>query len=1178
MLRFYFGASGSGKSTGLYNEIIRRSMDDAETDFLILVPDQFTMQTQKDVVKMHPTGAIMNIDVLSFGRLSHRVFEETGLSSFSVLDDLGKSLVLRRLSDKLGDRLPVIGKNMHKAGYIDEVKSTISEFMQYGIGDEDLALLEQKSSEKRALNAKIKDLRLLYREFLEYIHDKFTTPEETLDILCRALPESELIRDSVVVFDGFTGFTPIQYRVIKQLLSLCREVIFTVTISPEEDPYSDTLKEQELFMLSKKTVMQLEKLEFEVQQEKGSSVPDLATFRAMRHADRGGNGDVFLQGTPVARLKGNAPLAFLEQSLFRYNTGKYAGENDSIFIYSASDQSQEIRQTMIRITELVKREGYAYRDIGLLCGSLDSYADTIEREADRFGIPIYVDKNTSILLNPFIEYITSAINIIISGYRYEDVFHYMRSGMTDLDRNDADILEDYVRALGVKGRKQWEDKFLRRMPRRFKSKAGAEDMREVALLEKLNGIREKLSSDLKPLFDAQEGTVSEITDALISVIEAGDCERKLSEYRDMFEKKGDLKRAREYGQIYAGIMELLDQMKALIGDEQISLLEYRDILSAGFGEISVGTIPQDVDRIVVGDIERTRLREIRVLFFVGVNDGNIPSNAASGGILSDIDRQFLLDLGTDIEFAPTPRQQMYIQRLYLYMNLTKPTDKLFMSYAEMGSDGKSLHAAYLISKIMQMYEGLQVERPEDRSTISQISNSGDGMTAMASMLREFVAGRTADDNKIELMSLYRVLEECGDKKLLESITDAAFTHYRNKPLAKAIATALYGVNLENSVTRLEQYASCAYAHFLKYGLGLEERLEYRFERSDLGTVFHEVLEKYTRAITSGERDWRSLTQEESDRILDKVFEESIDSYKDTILRSSARNQHAADRIRDILGRTVDTLRYQLSKGSFEPEFMEMSFEEAGNIDDINIALREDEKNSIVERMRLKGRIDRVDLCKDGDNVYIKVVDYKSGKKSFSIASLYYGLQLQLVMYMNVAMAAEKKLSGGKEAIPAALLYYHVHNPEIDTEDDTDIEAITQAVRSKLNMSGLVNEDRDIVRLLDGEISKKSDVIPVEINKDGSIGARSQTAPPEVLTALSGYVNRKIRQQGRNILDGDIEINPFEDKNHDSCKFCDFRSICGCDEKIPGFKKRVFEVDDDKAAEIIMSEESKADNT
>jgi ATP-dependent helicase/nuclease subunit B len=1187
MLRFCFGASGAGKSTGLYQEVIKRSIEEPGTDFLIIVPDQFTMQTQKDVVRMHPSHAIMNIDVLSFGRLSHRVFEETGRGSFSVLDDVGKSLVLRHVSDLLGDKLPVIGRNMHKPGYIDEVKSTISEFMQYGIGDEDLAVLEEKSSHKGALNGKIKDLRLLYREFLSYISGNFITTEETLDILCKALPESDIIRDSVVVFDGFTGFTPIQYRVLSQLLSLAREVVVSLTISPDEDPYSPEFTEQELFMLSKKTVRDLEKLEYNLQKQQGIPVPDFDTFRQIRHQEsaKGGPlGDIFIRETPSRRLKDNKPLAFLESTLFRYGAKVYSGENDSVFMYESSSPLEEIRQTMIKISELTRKEGYAYRDIALVCGSLDAYGDIVARESECFGIPVYIDQNTGVMLNPFIEYITSAINIVLSGYKYEDIFHYMRSGLTGFDRNDADILENYVRALGIKGKKRWEDKFLTRMPRRYKSrkKDDANNESEIRLLDKLESMRAELERELKPLFAVREGTVKEMTAALKQVIEDNSSESKLSAYRDMFEQAGDIRKSREYDQIYGKIMDLLEQMNALVGDEKLELEEFRDILAVGFGDISVGTIPQDVDRIMVGDIERTRLREVRVLFLVGVNDGNIPSNVGGGGILSDIDRQFLLDLGTDIEFAPTPRQQMYIQRLYLYMNLTKPTDKLYLSYSEVGNDGKSMHPAYLIPKISGMFGGLEIDRPEDKPWIDQITGTEGGLETFSGLVRQYAAGKLPSEEQKQFTALYSALLDSAKEKpakgnMLEKLTAAAFEHYKSAPLAKAIATTLYGVNLENSVTRLEKYAGCAYAHFVKYGLHLDERAEYEFNYADLGNIYHQVLEHYTGTIMAKKLDLRTISREQSEELLDKAMEACADSYGDTILQSSFRNRYMTERIRKILLRTVETLQYQLTKGVFEPAHLEMDFSVAGNIDEINITLREDEKHNILERMRLKGSIDRVDLYEDADHVYVKIIDFKSSPHKFSVASVYYGLSLQLVLYMNVAAAVEKKLSGGKEVVPAALLYYHVNDPLVDNPESEITSDINDAIKSQLRMTGTVNENRDILNMLDNSIDPKSDVIPVTLKKNGEPNQYSQVFSEEDYAELSTFVNRKIRQFGRNILDGDIEINPYKIGQTGSCNYCPYRSICRYDERIPGFKKRDIKLSDDTAKELIKAENEQVSN-
>ena len=846
---------------------------------------------------------------------------------------------------------------------------------------------------------------------------------------------------------------------------------------------------------------------------------------------------------------------------------------------------------MIKISDLIRSGRYAYRDIALVCGSLEDYGEQIIRAAERFDIPVYVDQNTSILLNPFIEYISSALNIVISGYRYEDVFHYMRSGLTSFAMADADLLENYVRALGIRGEKAWEDKFLRRMPKRFKKYADPQKRSEKDLLEleKLEEMREAINRQLGPLFKVKNASVKEIIKALRSVIEDNGSREKTEQYRQKFEAAGDLKKAREYSQIYDKVMALFDQIEGLIGDEKLEITEFRDIYTAGIGEISVGTIPQDVDRIIVGDIERTRLKETKVLFFVGVNDGNIPSNAAGGGILSDIDRQFLIDLGTDVEFAPTPRQQMYIQRLYLYMNLTKPTDRLFLSYAELSGDGKSLSPAYLIPKLMQMFEGLEIQRPEDGSLEEQLVSKKDAVYTLSSLLCDYAHGGLKKEDQKYISAIGKAIydEEEGSGRadgtsvkeggLLEKLIEEAFLHYESVPLSKAIALSLYGATLENSVSRLEQYASCAYAHFVKYGLGLDDREEYQFEVADLGNVFHKVLEKYTGEIITRKLDWRTLSKEESDRMLNEALTECADSYGDTILHSSARNQFMIDRIKRILSRTVDTLQYQITKGSFEPAHVEMSFHEAGNIDEINVTLSEDEKQGIMERMKLVGKIDRIDLCKDEDHVYVKVMDYKSGNHSFNVAALYYGLQLQLVMYMNVATAMEKKLYPGKEVIPAAILYYHVTDPMVDGKEGMITDDINKAVISKLKMTGLVNKNMDVVQMLDKDISGTSDIIPVMIRKDGSLGATSQVATSEEYQAISGFVNRKVREFGKNILAGDISVNPYVSGQRTSCDYCSYRSICGYDERIRGYRKRELEMEPDKAMAKIMDEMKEADN-
>ena len=1157
MLRFCLGPSGSGKSHKLYEEIIRKSMEDSSRNYLIIVPDQFTMQTQMDIVKMHPDQGIMNIDVLSFGRLSHRIFEETGKRTEAVLDDVGKSLILRHVADLNRGDLPIIGSYMHRAGYIDEVKSTISELMQYDVGPDELKTLIDNCDSRRSLKGKLSDLRLLYQKFQEYTEGKYVTPAETLSFLCKRLSKSELVNGSVIVFDGFTGFTPIQYRVIEELLKVAKEVIVTLEMDEETDPYSDRISEQELFYLSKKTIQSLLRCEWvSCQTLDPLNTPDYDRWKEYRNSH---NADIILKGGNV-RQKGNPPMAFLETHLFRYKTDVYDDEkapvSDSIVIAQCSDPQEEVRQALIFISRKLKEDKELfYKDFAIVCGDLTAYGERLKREADTFGIPVYIDETRGIKLNPFIEYIRSALDIVRTDYSYETVFHFMRSGMMDFEDDRIDELENYVRSLGIRGHKAWENPFVRHGRTRRK----VSDEESLLFLEKMNEMRQQLVDMISPIMANQKKTVLDISKGLYEFIQRGNAYSKLENYAKNFELEGDSVKADEYSQIYGKIMELLDQVTLLLGDEKIPLKEYMEILDAGFSEIEVGTIPQNVDTVRVGDIERSRLSDIKYLLFLGVNDAYIPKHASEGGILSDIDRQFLIQNAPTVELAPSPRQQMYIQRLYLYMNLTKPTRLLYMSYSGISADGKSMNPAYLIGKIKSLFPMLKEIKPQADPIAKQILSLSDAKSYVSEKAREYADGNLSGDEEKQFLTLYEILRK-EDPASAQRIKDAAFLRYENTPLPSMLAAALYGNFLENSVSRLELFASCCYAHFVKYGLQLDERSEYDFKASDLGNVFHSVLELFSARLNEKGIEWAEFTDEQGEEILSEVITEVTQGYGENILYSSARNQNAIDRIYRILLRTVKTLRYQLKKGDFKPDRFEFDFKEAGNLDEINIALTEAEENRIRQKMKLHGRIDRMDIATDeDDNVYIKIIDFKSGSKSFDIASVYYGLQLQLVVYMNVAMAMEQKENPGKEVIPAAVLYYHVADPLVDgAGTDNDPESINKKILKELKAKGVINADERVINLLDKDLangSAESDVIPVKRKKDGTLAASSQVMESDSYKMVSSYVRHKIREYGRRILDGDIEVNPYTMGNKSACTYCNFRSICGFDVSTPGYQTR-----------------------
>ena len=1151
-LRFYIGASGAGKSTALYREIIERSMEHPEQNFFLIVPDQFSMQTQAELVRLHPRKGIMNIDALSFSRLAHRVFEEVGEDARTVLDDTGKSLVIRKIAGGLKEKTTVIGPSLNKTGYVHEVKSVLSEFMQYGIGPKELKALTEYANGRGGLYHKLKDLGVIYQGFREYMEKGYVTAEETLGLLAERLFQSRLVRGAVVAVDGFVDFTPVQKRVLRALMELAQEVIVTVPADGRES-FEDAGGEEELFHLSKKTVAALTKIAAEAGVERGR--------------------DVIFTERPVARLKNNAPLSWLEQHLLRYPLRPYPGADaaESVTLFEASSQREEVRQVCIAIREYLRRTGDCYRDVAVIAGDLSAYANDLETFAALYDIPLYLDRTRGIVLNPFLEYIKSALQIVAQNFSYETVFHYLRSGLADFSREEVDELENYAMAAGIRGRKKWSDIFTIRTQEMAQKDA-------VEQLERLNGLRQRLLEQLSPLLERPSRT-EELVRALYAFIEKNGVQRKLKEYENRFHQAQDEVRAMEYAQVYRLVMDLLDQMVELLGDEPVKMEEFYRILEAGLSEIQVGTVPRNVDRVVAGDVERTRLTGVKALFFIGANDGYIPKAAKSGGLLSDVDREFLQ--GSGLELAPTPRQQMYMQRLYLYMNMTKPSCHLFLSWARMNGEGKALRPSYLVSMVRKLFPALCVLHPEEKPEIDQVQSLNDGRAWLVQGLRRYADGRLSEENgELErfarLYQVYAVSAETAE--WTGRMVSAAFRTYREQPLGKAAALALFGSTLLGSVSRLEQYASCAYAHFLQYGLYLKEREDYSFEAVDMGNLFHGVLEIFGEKLKEKGYTWFDFPKEEGEALVEEAVEAFAASYGSAVLFDSARNRHLITRMKRILKRTVSTLQYQLKKGAFSPEHFEVSFSVLEDLDAVNIALSGEEK------LRLRGRIDRVDTWRQPaqespsgrDRVYVKVIDYKSGSRDFSLAALYYGLQLQLVVYLNAAMELEQKEYPKDEVLPAAMLYYRVHDPIVEPKEDPeadgeDEEALAARVQKeilgKLRMTGVVSSEEKVIDGLDAHFTGRSDVIPVERKRDGQPGARSSLLSGGEFKVISDYVNLKIRQIGTEILEGRIPLNPYRQAGggQGACTYCPYSRVCGFDRRIPGYEDRTLEKLEEKEA-------------
>ena len=1072
-LQLILGNSGAGKSHYIFEQIIKESETCPDRQFLVIVPEQFTMQTQKDLVTMHPRRGIMNIDVLSFERLAHRVFDEVGGEHRKILEDTGKNLILRRLAEEKKEELTLLGANMKKLGYISEIKSLLSEFTQYRVSSEQLSEMMERNRNNPQLYLKLKDMKIIYDSFQDYLKGTYLTAEELLGALEQTVDQSQCVKGSVIVLDGYTGFTPVQLGLLQKLLTLAERVCVTLTMDGAEDPFAAGA-EYQLFYMTKKTISGLVRLAEE------AKVP----------VDK----PVILKEAGRYRFRQAPALGFLESAVFRHRRKVWDRETEELSLYAAHTPRAEAEAIGREIQRLVRDEKFRYRDMAVVTGDLDTYGTLLEQVFARLKIPGFTDRKRDVLKNPFVEFLRALLAVIQEDFAYEPVFRLLRSGMAGVSREETDRLENYVIARGIRGFSGWTRKWKRPL-------RGMEEEE----LQELNRIREKAVKGLpelrKSLKDRKADT-RQMTRAVYDHLAGLEMQRQLKDYEERFQEAGDHSRSREYAQIYGMVMELFDKLVMLLSDCRMPLSEYAELLDAGLSEMKVGLIPAGTDQVVVGDMERSRLKDIKVLFFAGVNEGSVPRQKSRGGILSEMDREILSEQET--ELAPTSRQEAYIQKFYIYLNLTRPSGRLYLSWSLAGMDGNALRPSWLIAQVQQLFPRAVVRREEDTEYLERLVTPDGSMGELTGAL-EAVREQKADRGQVTLLQWYADQKEWQER--LGRLMDASCYSSRENGIGRTVARALYGTLLEGSVTRLEQFAACAYAHFLQYGLGLRERETWGLEAVDMGNVFHGALKYFSDRIEESEYDWFHVPDDRRDEWMEEALERAMEDYADRVLSDRAQDQYVMERVRRIGKRTAWAVLRQLQKGSFVPEETEVSFRNLEQLPSVSILLSED------ERMRLQGRIDRIDVCREDGKTYVRIIDYKSGNTRFDLTSIYYGLQLQLVVYLNAAMDTLKNRQQG-EVHPAGMFYYHIEDPLLDYEESADPE---QKLLKALAWNGLANGDRRVLELMDREMLTGSDVLPVRLKKDGGYTAASSVAVDGQFELLARHVQRMLLLDGERML-------------------------------------------------------------
>ncbi|WPK12360.1 helicase-exonuclease AddAB subunit AddB [Lysinibacillus louembei] len=1144
-LRIISGRAGTGKTTMLQQEVVQYLKEDPlGPPLFIIVPDQISFKTEYDLTNRYDVRGMIRAQALTFKRLAWFILQETGGIARDKIDSFGYRMLIRRILQDNKEQFSIFTQAAGKRGFTQEIEQLLREFSQYDITSTSIIELIKELETYGAANtlvAKMKDFQIILQQLEENIGEGYVDGEGFYPILVEQLQNSEKIKHSEIYIDGFTSFTIREFAIIEQLLLLAKRVTIVLPFDSEYDAADP----QALFHRAAFTYDKL--MDFAMQHQ--IDVEDrihLTTNYRTQQSDLAHIEENFHESVPTAQTASGA-----------------------VQIIEGTNRRAEVQGIAREIIRLVTEEQMRYKDIGIMYRQADIYDPLIATIFQQHDIPFFMNEKRPMLHHPFIEFMRSSLEAVISNWQYEPVF---RAVKTDLFlpladeaknyREQLDKLENFVIAKGIIG-KRWHDNDVWQY-RRFRvlEKMGAvqtdKELEIQRMLEEARQIvREPLLQLEQTLKKAKTGL--EIGRALYDYAEHLQLYDKLQKMKEQeLETASEL--ANEHDQVWNGWVNILDQFVLMFGEQEVTLQQAAEMLDEGYDSLRFSSIPPTIDVVTIATVEYSRFNNIKAVFIVGVNDGVYPMRIDKEGLLSDADRTYFDKL--DYELAPNAKNRLLQEAFLIYQAFASPTDKLYITFASVDEEGKSLLPSLYITRLHKLFTVQNkrtlphirifidpVEELDQHKILSYLRHPKPAIAYLATQLKETEQTKLLAAEWRALRAFYRRYPEW--ERMLQFVTRPLYTINKAEPLQPTITERLYGEELQASVSRIEKFYRCPYSHFATYGLRLEERAEYRLETFAMGDLFHEALRTI---LTNGDmppENYRQCLQRARE-----VVEPLVHIFSYRILESNSRYLYIKEKLIRVVARTLFALTEHAKVAKFKPLVHEKPF---GKVDDKTMkkgikplpALEIPLENK--RKMYLRGQIDRIDAYEENGQLHLRVVDYKSSSRDLDLNEVYHGISLQLLTYLDVAVKNAKELLALPEhqniaVTPAGVLYVHVHDPLIRLEEYVDEQMRELQRLEKYRMQGLLTNEIPVLEAMDGNLleQKKSPVIPVSMTTKGAIGAYSKTVDVETMPVLQDFVIEKHREAGNKIFTGVTDIYPYKLKNRTACDYCAFKAICQFD--------------------------------
>jgi ATP-dependent helicase/nuclease subunit B len=1076
-LKIMTGRRSAQLSQAVY-QAIETAQAQGQDNLFLIVPEQFTLGAERALIEAIGQKGLSGLEVLSPKRLGVRVLKETGGLTIKVLDQHGRNMLLHKAMSQVQEKLVMYKSSVQKSGFSQKIGDLIAELKENETQPGDLSKVTAELS-AGLLKQKLDDIGLIYQEYNLLLGEDRIDDKDLHQLFVEKIPQASFLKNACIWIDGFQNFSAQDYRMIRKLMLSVADL--TVAL-----PYDEGSPDAGVFDLTANTFKRLKEIGFE-------------------------EGISFGHITVTEKDLCAPEICFLEKNLFAYPPMLWEEAVINLKLFQHQNIWEEVENGARTILKLIREEAYDYQDIVVLTGDLELYGSIIKGVFTQYGIPFFLDELRPIGDNHLIEALSSALEAICFNYRQDELMGYIKTGFSPISLAESQDLENYALEFGIKGYK-WKSQF---------SKVSQNPSLD---LDELNRLREKVMQPLLTLEDRVKGQKSfrEMTEAVYHfLVDTG-----VNEQLDLLSEKLAESEAFEiqetYDQIFNRLMEIFDQLVKTLGEEKVDFKEYVRLLKSGIQDYQLGIIPPYGNFVNITDLKRSRSSDYQALLVFGMNEGKIPGTGSEPNLISDAERKMLSDY--NLHFQNNLAFQMEQENFLVYDVLTRPKERLYIFWPLSDLEGNSLQPSMLLERILTIFKSLKIVSTIDQGSDQTLNLMSHPDVTIWELIHFLKGSKLYSEEEAQIWRAAQAwFMENGYQEKIASALNAADYQQTARKLRPDQALKLYGKKMRSSVTRLEQFQKCPFSHFVEYGLKPSERLIYEVAAPEIGTLLHQVVDDFFKWAKADQINLASLSADDKEKKISQLMQKNLPGIKTNVFNSSAANRYLGKKLERVGKRSIDHLIKQLAAGDFEPYQSEFVFEQP--------------VKGLSQEFSLYGKIDRVDLYQKDGQSWVKIIDYKTGKKNLRYEDIYYGLSLQLVVYMDGCLSVLKE----ENLMPGGILYFHVDDPVVGTEIDKSREDFTEQLQKSLDrefrLNGLISDNQDVIKAMD-EAGKDSEFLPVK-----------EVLNSQDFDDLLAYVRALVKRLLTEIYSGEIAATPIKSKKGAACTYCAYQGICQFDPEI-----------------------------